>query len=158
VIVDAYAVWWHFADVLSSGSPTDFWQWFFANVSVQGMLNTAGLGLLALLFARDLILTKAQHERRVADVVKAHDALVANMKEAHAAELRAKDERYADMLSVTSERYSEMKESRDYYREAADELESRNAALTDGVIESNKAMSVAANALQSLENVVKEGS
>lgn len=138
------------------GNQSDFWQWFYSNVSVQGLLNTAGLGLLALLFARDLILTKAQHERRVADMVKAFDARVADMEKAHASELKAKDDRFADMQAEKAERYSEMKESRDEYREAADELQTRNKALTDGVIESNKAMAVAATALQSLETVVKE--
>src|SRR5687768_1445187 len=144
-------------DVLSGSGGGDFWSWFYGNVSIQGLLNTAGLGLLALLFARDLILTKAQHERRVADTVKAYEARIADANVAHAAELKAKDDRYNDMLVERRERYNEMKESRDDYRDAVQEYQARNVALTQGVIESNKAMSVAASALQSLETVVKEG-
>lgn len=144
------------ADVQDYPPPDDFWQWFYTNVSIQGILNTAGLGLLAILFARDLILTKAQHERRVADIVKAHDQRVADMERAHAAELKAKDDRYGDMLAERIDRYSEMKESRDDYRDAVSALQTRNVALTDGVVESNKAMAVAAKALQSLDSVMKE--
>lgn len=143
------------ADVLTQ-NPTDFWQWFYTNVSVPGVLNVGGLGLLAVLFARDLILTKAQHERRVADITKAHDLRVADMERAHEAELKAKDDRYEDMLAEKTDRYSEMRESRDDYREASTELQNRNVALTDGVIQSNKAMAVAATALQSLDTVAKE--
>lgn len=144
------------ADVQSTDNPGDFWQWFTANVSVDGLLNTAGLGLLAVLFARDLILTKAQHERRVADITKAHDLRIADMEKAHQAELLAKDQRYADMLGEKSERYGEMKESRDDYRNVAERYKDRNEALTDGVVESNKAMAVAAKALQSLDSVARE--
>lgn len=144
------------ADVQTDPPPESFWQWFTANISVDGLLNTAGLGLLAVLFARDLILTKAQHERRVADIVKANDLRFADAERAHAAELHAKDQRYEDMLGEKIERYSEMKDSRDDYRDAAEKYKDRNEALTDGVIESNKAMAVAATALQSLERVAKE--
>lgn len=144
------------ADVQNGQPPDDVWQWFYTNVSVQGLLNTAGLGLLAVLFARDLILTKAQHERRVADIQKANDLRIGDMEKAHIAELKAKDDRYEDMLREKTDRYSEMKDSRDDYREAASEYHTRNVALTEGVIESNKAMSVTARALQSLDAVVKE--
>lgn len=150
------ALLWLLADVQSVPPTEDFWQWFTTNVSVDGLLNTAGLGLLAVLFARDLILTKAQHERRVADITKAHDLRIADMEKAHQAELHAKDQRYEDMLGEKVERYGEMRDSRDDYRATAERYKDRNEALTDGVIESNKAMAVAATALQSLDRVAKE--
>lgn len=151
-------LWWMIlmADVQVNPPPDDVWQWFYTNVSVQGLLNTAGLGLLAVLFARDLILTKAQHERRIADIQKANDLRIADLEKSHAAELRAKDERYEDMLAEKIDRYADMKESRDDYREVAEAYQHRNVALTEGVIESNKAMAVGVRALQALDSVVKE--
>lgn len=150
------AAWIALYATADNAPPGDFWQWFATNVSVEGVLNTAGLGLLAILFARDLILTKAQHERRVADIVKAQDLRVADMEKSHAAEIAAKDERYNDMLREKSDRYGEMKESRDTYRSGGEELQNRNRELTDAVVDSNKAMAVAATALQSLDRVVRE--
>lgn len=132
------------ADVSNNGG-TDIWSWLGSNVSLQSIFNTAGLGLLVVLFARDLILTKAQHERRVADMVKAHEA-----------ELKAKDDRYTDMMAERRDRYSEMKESRNHYRDAYNEMDTRNIALTSGMVESNKAMSVVAKAFSALDSAVKE--
>lgn len=144
------------ADVTVTPPPADFWQWFYTNVSLDGVFNTLGLGILAVLFARDLILTKAQHERRVADIVKGYDQRIADMEKAHAAELAGKDARLDDFRLVSAERYSEMKESRNTYRDGADELQNRNKDLTDALVDANKAMAVSARALDSLDTVVRE--
>jgi len=144
------------ADVTVTPPPNDFWSWFYTNVSLDGVFNTLGLGVLAILFARDLILTKAQHERRVADIVKGYDQRIADMERAHAAELSGKDARLEDFKLGAGERYSEMKESRDTYRDGAEELQNRNKDLTDALVDANKAMAVSAKALDALDTVVRE--
>lgn len=73
------------------------WEWFSETASVDSILTTFGLGALAFLFARDLILTKAQHLRRVQDLI-----------EHHTRELAEKDDRIA-----------ESRVSENYWREAA---------------------------------------
>lgn len=123
--------------------PADLWQWFVANVSVQGGLNIAGLTLLVILFARDLVLTKGQHLRRVEDLVKSHTALLA-----------ASEQRYNDMVAQKDEEYARMQESRNYYRDAYNAHEVRKQKLTDVVIEQSEALQVAARAFGALEQAV----
>lgn len=129
----------------STPQPFDPWQ-ILDNATIQGTINIAGLSLLVILFSRDLILTKGQHERRVADLNKSH-----------AAELQAKDDRYNDMIAEKIERYVEMKESRNYYREARSNEQDRSRTLTDQLVESNKGLQVAARALGALEQAVPGG-
>lgn len=61
------------------------WEWITSTASVDNILTTLGLGALAFLFARDLILTKGQHLRRVQDLIAHHER-----------ELAGKDDRIAD--------------------------------------------------------------
>lgn len=81
------------------------WEWFTATASVDSALTALGLTGLAFLFATDRIITKAQHIRRVQDLV-----------EHHARELAEKDDRIAQ--GVTSENY--WKEAARIERERAD--------------------------------------
>lgn len=76
-------------------------------LTLQDIGQTVGLAALALLFASDRILTKGQHERRIADLEKAHAALFAE-----------RDNRLSDMTT-----------SRDYYREARNAEAERADAL-----------------------------
>jgi hypothetical protein len=82
----------------------DVWQWLSASVPAGAVINGLGLGALAMLFATDRILTKGQHERRVADIQKGHDLV----------------------LIEKAAQHTEMRESRDYYRDAR--LEERERA------------------------------
>lgn len=66
------------------------WEWLTTTSSVDSVLTTLGLGALAFLFARDLILTKGQHLRRVQDLVAHHER-----------ELSEKDERIADVREAS---------------------------------------------------------
>lgn len=129
----------------TAGDPGDpqFFEWLYANVSVQGTLNIAGLSLLVILFSRDMILTKGQHERRVKDILANHDAV-----------LLAKDERYADMMAEKTDRYGEMKESRNFYREGLATEQVKSQVLTEQLVESNKGLQVAARALGALEEAM----
>lgn len=81
------------------------WEWFSTTASVDSVLTALGLTGLAFLFATDRIITKAQHVRRVQDLI-----------EHHARELAEKDDRIAQ--GVTSENY--WKEAARIERERAD--------------------------------------
>lgn len=84
------------------------WEWFTSTASVGELLTALGLGALALLFARDLILTRGQHLRRIQDLVKAHELRVADLLAHHDRERAEKDKRIADISA-----------SRDGWKEAA---------------------------------------
>jgi len=127
--------------------PTDIWQWFMANVTIQGTVNILGLSLLVILFSRDLILTKGQHERRVADISKNYFDRANEREAAHDEAMLAKDERYADLLT----RYAEMKESRDYYRQSRIQEQDGKDKVVSALIESNKGLHVAARALAAFD-------
>jgi hypothetical protein len=135
----------------------DIWTWVARTLTVEGTLNIAGLVLLVVLFSRDLILTRGQHQRRVADMETAHGKLLAEINRAHAAELAAEKQRYADMFAEKSERYSEMRDSRDYYRDARLAEQTKVQTLTSELVESNKGLRVAARALGALEQAVPTG-
>lgn len=81
------------------------WEWLTTTTSVESMLSTLGLGALAVLFATNRIITKGQHESRVAD-----------LKEHHARELAAADKR----LEATDESRREWRAAAGSERERAD--------------------------------------
>lgn len=99
----------------------DFWTWVTTTTDINAILNTLGLGALAFLFARDLILTKNQHVRRTAD-----------LQEHHARELAEKDRR----IDTLDESRREWKEAAAAERLRADEVTATMgtvAASLDGV-------------------------
>lgn len=77
-------------------APADGWAWLGENVNLGSLVQALGLGTLVVLFATDRILTRGQHTRRVADLVK-----------------------------YWSGRYDEAIKSRDYYRDARLEEKAR---------------------------------
>lgn len=86
----------------------NIWEWITTTASVDSLLTTFGLGALAFLFARDLILTKGQHLRRVHDIVAAHELRITDLLAHHVRELAEKDSRLTDLG-----------DSRDGWKEAA---------------------------------------
>lgn len=98
------------------------WEWFVATASVDSLLTTLGLSALALLFARDLILTKAQHLRRVQDITAAHDLRVTDLLAHHSRELAEKDRHLANVV-----------ESRDKWEQAT-RIERERADKATGAI------------------------
>jgi hypothetical protein len=91
----------------------DLWQWFATSVPAGAVINGLGLGALAALFATDRILTKGQHERRVADIVRGHELILVEKDKALA----------------------EMRDSRDYYRQARVEEKERADVTTSKLAE-----------------------
>jgi hypothetical protein len=80
-----------------AATPFDVGSWFAASVPAGALINGLGLGALAFLFARDIILTKGQHLRRVADIQTAHIATIAE-----------KDQRIADLKSAADNRITDL--------------------------------------------------
>ncbi len=97
-----------------------FWDWVLG-IDPNSVINTLGLGALAFLFARDLILTKGQHLRRVADLVAHHER-----------EMAEKDSR----LATVDESRKEWKAAAQAERERADAATATMATVAqslDGV-------------------------
>lgn len=90
------------------GVSADLVQWITSTTTVDGVFSALGLGALAVLFATDRILTKGQHERRVADLVKHYDKVIADSSAHH-----------QEVIADKNDRYAELKESRDYWRGAS---------------------------------------
>lgn len=119
--------------------PLDPWvglmAWLGQSVPAGALLNAGGLSALVILFATDRIMTKGQHERRVADSQKAHDAIVENLQTAHAAALAELTAHYVTLSGVKDAAYAELKESRDYYRAARLEEKDRADKVTTQLAE-----------------------
>lgn len=113
----------------------DPWTWITTNLNLNAALNTLGLGVLAFLFARDLIITKGQHLRRVQDLI-----------EHHAREIAAAKER----LELVDESRKEWKAAAQAERERADAITATMGAVAES-IDGFKYV------LESLDTVVKEG-
>lgn len=144
----------------ATASP-DFWMWLSRTLTVEGTLNIAGLVLLVVLFSRDLILTKGQHERRIADKEKSHqeamaakDDRIRDLEAAKVAALAAADVRYNDMVAEKDSRYGEMRDSRDYYRSARLAEQTEKEELIGQLVDANRGLQVAARALGALEQAV----
>jgi len=116
------------------------WEWVTSTSSVDSLLTTLGLGVLALLFARDLIITKAQHLRRVQDIVAAHEQRVADLVSFHASVLQDRDDRIA-----------EIREARDAWKEAENVARGLADKAVDGLTEVNSTLVRILHVLESLD-------
>lgn len=110
------------------------WEWVTTSTSVDSVFTTLGVGTLAFLFARDLILTRGQHTRRTADLASHH-----------VRELAEKDLRIADI-----------RESRNGYKEAARIERDRADRATDSVREIAETTKAVLRVLQSLDLVLAD--
>lgn len=79
------------------------WEWITSSTSIDSLLTTLGVGTLALLFARDLIITKGQHMRRVQDLVAHHEREQLE-KDARAADLRESRDGWKEAARIERER------------------------------------------------------
>lgn len=122
------------------------WEWISTTTTIDSIFSTLGLGALAVLFATNRILTRGQHETRIADL-KAH----------HERELKQKDATYNAMKEADATAYSEMRASRDYYRGARFEEKARADRATEQLLETNEIARAATHALTALSEVAAEG-
>lgn len=79
------------------------WEWVTTTTTVDSLFTTLGIGTLAFLFARDLIITKGQHLRRIQDIVNHHDR-EREEKDARAADLRESRDGWKEAARVERER------------------------------------------------------
>lgn len=114
----------------------DVWQQLLASVDVNSMLNTLGLGALAVLFATNRILTRGQHESRVADLKEHH----ARERAADAARLEAVDE-----------------SRREWKATAGTERAAREAATATANELGSELGGLAVRLLSSIDETVKQG-
>jgi septal ring factor EnvC (AmiA/AmiB activator) len=131
----------------------DFWAWLTASVPAGAVLNGGGLLALAVLFARDLIITRGQHDRRMADreqahtrelegrdremaaVLAAHDRELASLRASHDTRTGELRQFHLDLLAQRDERYRVLEESRNGWRDQAVKREAQIAELTDRMAE-----------------------
>lgn len=112
------------------------WDWITSTTDGDALFTTLGLGVLAVLFATDRILTKGAHERRTADL-QAH----------HARELKEKDARIA-----------EAKESREGWKAVALKERERADKATEPAVHAAEALGNVAHVLESLDAAIGNGS
>lgn len=150
--------------------PVDaFWGWVGSSIPAGALLNGLGLGVLAVLFARDLILTRGQHSRRVADLERAYQAqidtlttanaeVVRIMGDNHKAAIAELTSHHAALIAVKDAQYADMRERMNYYRDARLVEQERNTKLTDQLAETTEAVKVSAYVLQAIDQAAKDAS
>lgn len=122
------------------------WEWLVNTTSVDSIIQAAGVVTLAVLFARDLIMTKGQHERRVADLVQHHGK-----------EMKLSETSHELVLVEKDRAYNEMRESRDYYRGAHKTAEDRANQATEELREQGREFGqFTAQIMGGLNQAVKE--
>lgn len=104
-----------------------------AGFDLSSIVSGGGLVTMVVLFATDRILTKGQHERRVADLVAHHES-----------ELKDKDDRY-----------DEMREARDLNAASRDLERERADKVFDQLVDSVEVAKAAVHALTSLDEAAR---
>lgn len=135
----------------------DFWAWFSASVPAGALINGGGLLALAGLFASDRILTKGQHERRMADRKESYDLLTKALTDSHSAAIAELAKHHAVVLAEKEARYTELEKSRDYYRDGRIEERDRADKVTDQLAAGfNEFGQLTTHLLQSFDEAAKD--
>lgn len=140
-----------------AGATTDstpLWEQWAAPEAVERLVQLGGLTLLAWLFATGRIITKSQHESRVADLEKYADAEKAANDANHEREMRRASEHYTELAAEKDRRFEGMKESRDMWKQAAEFQTQRADAATEQLLEVNEVAGLALQAIQGLDKAV----
>ena len=132
----------------------DVWEWVTSTTSVDRILSTLGLGVVAILFARDLILTRGAHLRRVADIVAAWEQRVQDMLASWERERQALVAHHERELAEKDSRLSDMRESREGYKEATRIERARADTATAGMSELAPAMTSVLHVMESLNRAL----
>lgn len=113
----------------------DVWTWISTTTSVDSILTTLGLGALAFLFARDLILTRGAHLRRVQDLVAFHERMQEE-KDARIVDYKETISNLQEVVQVETDRANKATEAVgavvEILREMRHILESLDKALPRG--------------------------
>lgn len=125
--------------------PPNLWEWFASTASVSDLVTALGLGTLAILFSSDRIITKGQHERRVADLQKHHER-----------ELTEKDAAHERERVAWASRNEDLKETMEGYKVATREERARADRATEALTRVADALNVNAHVLQAIEQFGNE--
>lgn len=124
----------------------------------ESVLQLGGLTLLAFLFATGRILTKGQHEQRVADLVKYADAEKEASDANHTRELQQMAAHHLEVMGEKDRRFDGMKESRDAWRDTARVQTERADQATMQLLESNELAALAVQQIQGIEAAARAAS
>lgn len=138
------------AEATTTTDPT-LWEQWASPATLDRMLQLGGLTLLAVLFARGAIITRGQHEQRVADLTKYHDAAVKAQEERHTRELQQAAGHHLEMMSEKDRRFDGMKESRDAWRQTSQNQTQRADHATEQLLEANELAGLAIQQMEAME-------
>lgn len=145
------------ADITTSSDMT-WWQQWLQPSTLDRMVQLGGLTLLAILFARGSIITKGQHDARIADLVKYADAEKLASDESHKRELQQMASHHLELMSEKDRRFDGMKESRDAWRETSQTQTARADQATAQLMEMNELAGLAVQQLKGLEDAAAAAS
>lgn len=134
------AAWWH--------------QWLLPS-TLDRVMQLGGLTLLAILFARGSILTKGQHDQRIADLKDYSAAERAAEDERHKREIQQMASHHLEMMSEKDVRFDGMKESRDVWRESSRHHEARADMATTQLLEANELAGLAIQQMEAVETAAR---
>lgn len=135
-----------------------FWDQWLTPQTIDRFAQLGGLTFLAVLFARGAIITRSQHESRVADLEKYADAEKTASDANHQRELQQMAQHHLETMSEKDKRFDGMKESRDAWRETAQVQTGRADRATDQLLEMNELTGLAIQQLQALEQAARTAS
>lgn len=144
------------AEAPPGGVVDGIWQYLSASVPAGAVLNGLGLGTLALLFARDLILTRGQHLRRSEEQKAAHADIVRIMGDTHRASIAELVTHHTALDAVKDERYAEMRDRMAYYRDARLEEKARADKVTDQLVEFAELAKLNTHVLKSIDEAARD--
>lgn len=132
------------------------WEWFTSTTPAGAVVSGVGVTVFVMAILSDRLLTKGQHDRRVADLLAARDKIIGNLKEAHAGAIAEIVKHHDKLIGVKDVAYSELKDSRDYYRVARLEERDRADKVTDQLAEVAELARLTNHLLGSLDEVAKD--
>lgn len=140
------------ADVATDPSLAEQW---LSPATLDRIVQLGGLTLLAILFARGAIITRGQHESRVADLVKYADAEKTASDANHDRELKQMATHHLEMKAEMDRRFDGMKESRDSWRDVARQQTTRADQATTQLLEANELAGLAIQQMEAVETAAR---
>jgi hypothetical protein len=132
------------------------WDWFTSTTPAGAVVSGVGVAAFVMAILTDRLMTKGQHDRRVADIIIARDKIVTALEAAHAAAIAELVRHHDNLAAVKELAYNELKASRDYYRQARLEERDRADKVTDQLAEVAELAKLTTHLLSSLDEVAKD--
>lgn len=141
--------------VTDATTDPSLWQQWLSPATLDRVVQLGGLTLLAILFARGAILTKGQHEQRIADLKDYAAAERTAEDERHRREIQQMASHHLEMMSEKDVRFDGMKESRDVWRESSKHHEARADMATTQLLEANELAGLAIQQMEAVETAAR---